>query len=412
MSTATDILELFAGRYPRSGMRRGGRPLRIRAVLALLPGAADRPDTRDAALAALEELEHSGILRIGWQRFRRGDEPLWVELADPLAMYQRLGRPGPDSQAMAATEQARQAAADCVGQGHAQAAAVLKLLAAWLDDPLTQPYPLPTVEDIRDSAAWLRLTDTMLAGTALRALSIRLFRDSKRLEQIAPLIRELLRRAIRDGSISRSWAEPRMPRRVWPMVQLAARARIDWQDGSAWQLDGSVIALSSTALSRVLRILPLPEQHSATGPAPLALSLENKESFHALASRLGPFNLVLLCGGRPNRAVRALLCLLGRSGWHLAHAGDLDPDGLAIAGNVAAAFAPGHFSTLGMNSSTFDLYQQFGRPLPRSVLGRLAMLDQDTLALPGLATTAARIAETGVGVEQEIIDYHDLMTSG
>jgi len=136
------------------------------------------------------------------------------------------------------------------------------------------------------------------------------------------------------------------------------------------------------------------------------ISLENKETFRAFALAPGPFDLVVLCGGRPNRAVRALLALCARLKSRVWHAGDLDPDGLAIAGDLHARFGARPF---GMDLTTFERYLPQARLLGLDLIRRLDQLSEDTLALGEFRALAARIAQTGRGLEQEIIDYTPLL---
>lgn len=403
MNVEMALLELFAERYPRSGMRRGGRSLRLRKIFEFLPSTS--PDARETLLEALEALAHDGILRICWKRYRRGEDPAWVELADAAALYRRLGRPGPDDQLGTAVSQVEAELETCKIMDRPHAAAVMGQFLRSLQDTRTPPVSIPSPADLADACTFLRLPDKEIEATALRALSVRLFRDSKRLENLAGLLKSLLRTAVADAAVPRDWARLRLPCRHYPVVYLAGSATLVWADGSVWKLDGRLVALSADALTDAVGI---------QGAELHALSVENKETFHALAVVPGRFDLVLLCGGRPNRAVRTLLALLARSGWTLMHAGDLDPDGLAIAGNVAAAFTAGlmdgkpgngRFSPLCMGPETFDEYARFGRSLPDSIIRRLSQLGAEVMAYPELAATAGRIAGTGIGIEQEIIDY-------
>jgi hypothetical protein len=135
--------------------------------------------------------------------------------------------------------------------------------------------------------------------------------------------------------------------------------------------------------------------------------IENKETFFALAQAVPPlpgYACFLYVGGHPNRAVRALVSLLAESGFALSHAGDLDPDGILILQELAK-IAGKAVRPLRMDADTFDAYLACGKPLEPSILTRTALISETTRAIPGMAELIRRIEETGMGVEQEIIDY-------
>jgi hypothetical protein len=58
-----------------------------------------------------------------------------------------------------------------------------------------------------------------------------------------------------------------------------------------------------------------------------------------------------------------------------------------------------------MDAATFDAYLECGKKLEPSILKRTALISEKTRAIPGMAELIQRIEETGMGVEQEIIDY-------
>ena len=58
-----------------------------------------------------------------------------------------------------------------------------------------------------------------------------------------------------------------------------------------------------------------------------------------------------------------------------------------------------------MDSATFDQYQAWARSLTKPMLRQMEKIREETRAIPGLAGLLQRIEETGLGVEQEIVDY-------
>jgi hypothetical protein len=132
--------------------------------------------------------------------------------------------------------------------------------------------------------------------------------------------------------------------------------------------------------------------------------IENKETFFALTGSLPGYSCFLYVGGHPNRAVRTLTALLAESGFCFSHAGDLDPDGILILQELAG-IAGKPVQPLRMDADTFDRYLECGRKLEPTSLKRTALISEQTRSIPGMAALVKRIEETGLGVEQEIIDY-------
>jgi hypothetical protein len=142
------------------------------------------------------------------------------------------------------------------------------------------------------------------------------------------------------------------------------------------------------------------------------LTIENKETFYALANpqkhnaseKISRYDCFLYTGGYPNRAVAALIKILAASGFSFYHAGDLDPDGVLILQHVQD-IAGKPVAPLRMDAATFDQYREWGRKLTKPMLRQIEKIRPETKTIPGLADLLRRIEETGLGVEQEIIDY-------
>jgi hypothetical protein len=169
---------------------------------------------------------------------------------------------------------------------------------------------------------------------------------------------------------------------------------------------GSILGLPLETILKIRRIRPLAGEAPADAP-PRALMIENKETFFALSQALPPlpgYTCFLYTGGHPNRAVRALVSILAESGFAFSHAGDLDPDGILILQELAD-IAGKEIKPLRMDADTFDAYLECGRQLEPSMLKRTALISEKTRAIPGMTELIRRIEETGMGVEQEIIDY-------
>jgi len=397
--TEREILQIFAERYPASAMRSGGRPLRIRNWETLSPATFRSADALGRFLGSMEKLEQAGLLRIGWKKRLVGEVVVWAELVDADALYARLGWEAPDTILDRQRSRIRAALTTARLRGNEAAQVLLRTLDAHLDGFV----PRLDEQSVADVEAVLYAAADQVAGMPIRALSIRLFRDSKRLERLLPLLRALAVKAETDPT-RRDRLLARLPQRVYPELWLAGTLELVFDDGRVLpSRTGKPMAAFGLSLDAVVQLWSI-RCPSASGAV---LSVENKESFYALAASGLPFGAYVYCGGRPNRAVRRVLRLLAESGCALFHAGDLDPDGIAILGEVRAVCGAAPF---GMDAAIFDRYLPYARPLDAAVLRRLAMITAETSAVPGIAALMARIAATGLGVEQEIIAYAETLS--
>jgi hypothetical protein len=405
------IIGAFTGRYPASAAASGPAPedrsLRIR-LDRIFPGFSDAPaDSRESFLEAAEDLERRGFLTITWARHRKGELPSALVCPAPERLFELTGRPSPRRGAGEVRDLARTLAAgggagrtggdpawaslftflaeactalDAAGGIDAAALGELARLAAYSPGGAPVP-PGPSPEGFR--------------GITGRALSVALYGDSKRLEYLLTLFGPLMGRARRRGIPvpDLSFAD-----RSFPETLIAGPVVFD--------IEGAPDPLNAAGNPLGLpleTVLKLRRARSPAGNA-AALLIENKESFFALSRSLPDYACFLYVGGHPNRAVRALVSLLADSGFDLHHAGDLDPDGILILqelGDIAGKIP----RPLRMDAATFDRYLGCGRKLEPSMLKRTTLIGGTTRALPGIAELIGRIEATGMGVEQEIIDY-------
>jgi hypothetical protein len=398
------ILESFAARYPASAQRRGGRRLRLRDWPELLPAAFASAESRCSFLEAMERLERSGLVELHWKKRRVGDDLAAVDLADPAELYRRLGLPLPEDEAAALRAAAADAETAALGRGDGKAASRFRIIGERADDLAGKIGP----RDVADLAKLAACAPFETERLPLRALSIRLFADSKRLESLAAVFRTMESATKAGGERASAVGPDLFPRRSYPEAAIAGRADLVFRDGAVWTLAGRAVSLSASAVFDLDAVRPRVER-VGTGRAaspPRALCVENKETFHAFVRAPGGFDVVTYCGGRPNRAVRTLLRLIALAGFAVYHAGDLDPDGIAILGEVSRLCGA---RPLGMDTEVFDRYQAYARGLDRTIVARLDNLTPDVLELPGIADLAAAIRARGKGVEQEIIDYAPLV---
>jgi hypothetical protein len=240
-----------------------------------------------------------------------------------------------------------------------------------------------------------------------RALSIALYADSKRLESVLSLFGRLLNTAENRGvpvpdfsSLDRSF----------PETMLAGKLRFFFggcasrETGPMENAAGTIIGLPLATITRIEKITPLREGGPPVPPS--VLTVENKETFYALAAAPGTrYDAVLYAGGHPNRAVRALVGLLAGSGFAFYHAGDLDIDGILILQELMS-MAGKPVTPVRMDRKTFEQYRCYGRKLETSMLRRASLIKDEVRNLPGIGELIPLIEETGLGIEQEIIDSY------
>jgi hypothetical protein len=401
------ILAALAESYPVSAAARGGRELRLRRDSIFPDFDTASPDERESFLEAAEALEASGLVRLQWQG-RAGEVLRALVLLDPQALFLRLGRCSPAEEAEAARAEALQQVSELVaigseagrrGTGSGQTGtgrAFFDYLSTCLE-----PRDAAAGIDARAVADLGRLFSFLsdpVPGLTPRALSIRLYADSKRLERLLGLFRPVLQKAGREGVMLPDLSALE---RSFPETQVAGR--LVFETGATGTVDngtGLVLGLPWKTARQLTRIHTLENRRY-----PRALGVENKESFHALAEGHPGFDCVFYTAGHPNPAVATLVASLARSGFELFHAGDLDPDGILILQELGDA-AECKVTPLKMDTDTFDRYRAYGRNLDGTIMDRVSRISAPVMDLPGIRGLVERILSTGVGVEQEIIDYH------
>jgi hypothetical protein len=450
-SVSTTAVDAVAGNDPAETVPspKAPRPLRLKPD-RIVPGI-DRasPDDRESFLEAAESLEGRGLLSLVWARHRKGETLSALVCRDPELLYELTGKNSPKTTA----EDVRGVARTLAAGAFPEEAALFSFLAENFT-PLDAAGGID-VTAITDLARLTRfLFDRndpdrgKVRGLTTRALSTALYSDSKRLEALMTLFNPLFIRARRQGIGLPDFS---FLDRSFPETFIAGKIALDFADDSAGEICragngetsrigddttvrppenaaedsppcgltpsinagaaasppcplvnamGSILGLPLETILRIRRIRPL------AGEAAV-LTIENKETFFALSQAspaLPGYACFLYVGGHPNRAVRTLVSLLVESGFTFSHAGDLDPDGILILQELAE-IAGKAVKPLRMDTDTFDAYLECGRPLEPSVLKRTALIGEKARSIPGMAELIRRIEETGMGVEQEIIDY-------
>ncbi|MDR1655783.1 MAG: DUF2220 domain-containing protein, partial [Treponema sp.] len=255
------------------------------------------------------------------------------------------------------------------------------------------------------------------ANLTTRALSISLYRDSKRLEHLLDLFNPLLSQVQKLESPARTPGEtshdrPSPPdlsflRRSFPETMISGKIIFEYGDNSGPPLVNAHGLILGFPLQSILKIENIKTINAKDAPA--VLTIENLETFYALGDpdKFGQgIDAFLYVGGYLNQAAAAMIKILSASGFRFYHAGDLDPDGILILQNVRD-IAEKPVTPIAMNAVIFDRYLPWARPLTRNMLDQTKKIREDTKTIPGLEDLIRRIMETGRGVEQEIIDYQE-----
>jgi len=386
---AIRILRVFAESYPTSASFRGGRRLRKSGWAKHFPGIASDLAARNDFLEAAEELVHAGIVSVRWKRFREGDDLEALYLEDPRAMFDALGVQSPEE----GTKQMLSLLAKPQWAGGR-----LAEIAAYLVPRLEAGHPVPagSAAELADLSRVFALSREEAGALPIRALSIRLFGESKRLERLLHGA-DRLSRAVWGIPVSEQLGLGRS----YPEVTFALRGEIAFSENAAWPCGGQILTLSLETVKSIKTVEP------ATGNRAAVLSIENKETFHVFAGRMADFSLgAVICSyGHPNPAVVALLRLFAACGAELLHYGDLDPDGILILQEIGSALAvpvTPRFMTVDIHRK----YVKYGYRLDPTQRARLAQVDPHGLDV--LRALAREIDETGTGVEQEIIDVDEM----
>lgn len=380
------ILEQFQIDYPASAQIRGGRELRKGRWERIFPRIETDPQKKDEFLSAAEELEEEGVIRIKWVRHRRGDRIEALFLRDPEKLYRLLGLPSPErqrEQSLALLEEFQGRFSEIPPEEDTDFISnLIEHLQARLEAFI--PTPCGDPSSLEDLLHLLAADRRMIAELPLRALSIRLYKDSKRLEALLP----------QADSLSLSAAGEKLTARYglarnYPMAAVRGNVELVLQDGQVWKLGGKSLFLGPDLVDRLAIV---------SAAAPL-LVVENKETFMTLPFEECGFAAVVYGGGHLNSAALDLLKRIEESGIELRYFGDLDPDGLLIFQEAERALN-GRLLPWHMDVETYRRYLDFGYPLSEGSAARLSQVRKDGRFVDLLELMQRKRR----GVEQEVID--------
>lgn len=410
------ICETLAERYPESAAAQGGAELRLRIASSFPDISRARPDERENFLEAAERLEKDGVVSLVWERFRAGEELKAIVLSDPATLFARLSKAFPVTEASLARDAARNAANAAVADPADSVQAIPFF--GWLAESII-PADVPPGSAPGELARLVTDLATLanaisgyapggtLAGITPRTLSVKLFADSKKIELVIEASRALFRRAERAG-VDPPDLSP--VARKYPETLIAGPLTCRLADGGT--LDNESGLIVGLPLVSALRVASVAPSNPANGTSPVTakkpelIAVENKETFYALAASAYRSAALLYVGGHPNAAVQHMVRVFARSGFSLSHAGDLDVEGILILQELADASGV-VMTPVRMDATTFDRYAAHTRPLEDNALKRVALIRDDTRALPGIESLLERILSTGRGLEQEVIKYDE-----
>jgi hypothetical protein len=382
------IISAFIERYPASKASETGKALRLAAEKIFPDFDNASPDEKESFLDAAESLEAQQFLSLVWVRHRKGELLSALICPDVEKLYEGKERPSPKIAAEAARSAAREAARKIASQtgnedpNTEKARVFFNFLAENI--AASDAAKGITADSVNDLAK-LFLAISEPINLTLRALSVSLYNDSKRLEALVNSFKAIFTRAERQGI---AIPELSFLDRSFPEVSIADKK-------------GLILTLP---LITIQKITSIESCFESTGEAPSVLMIENKETFYALAASNSKYDRLLYVGGHPNRAVRALVTILAKSDFAFYHAGDLDPDGILILQELQK-IAGKTIMPVNMDAPTFDAYLKHARKLEPTMLQRLKLIKSETRSLPGIQELIQKIEITGKGIEQEIIEY-------
>jgi len=401
-----------------SGETRGFLRLRTATIFPGFDSAP--PEEKEAYLAAAMALERKKVARLRWEEKGRGGgggRRLKTISCDSFErLFRAAGQPFPRTEAertraMLASKLSSLKEALAGLEGEREEAEKVVALLEFLSErfglrEIGQGLNRKIMEDLVLLLEF-HFKPAQLEKITPRALSILLYQDSKHLEALPAFCSQFFARLQKDIPVP----DIAFMLRSYPETLISGKISIRYKEPQAPLVNarGHILGMPLQTAEKVSAIRPArlwPRSRTA-------LIVENKETFYALgspqkhgAARHLRYDCYLYAGGYPNRAVAALVKTLASSGFALHYAGDMDPDGILILQSLCD-FAGRPVAPVKMSAAAFDKYRPWARTLTKAMIGQMERVREDTKALPGISGLIARIEETGLGVEQEIVDYRE-----
>jgi hypothetical protein len=191
--------------------------------------------------------------------------------------------------------------------------------------------------------------------------------------------------------------------RAFPETFISGKLKIYFNDSKTPLVNdtGSIIGLPLATIKKIKKISVI--KYEKESAPPTVLTVENKEPFYAIANSKN-YSCFLYTGGYPSRAVNSLVRILSKDGFDFFHAGDVDPDGILILQDLYKN-AEKPVTPVCMDTDTFNKYRKHGRKLEISMLNNIRLINDTIRSVHGIADLLSLIESTGLGIEQELIDY-------
>jgi len=413
------IIDAFIDHYfasvPEAGEDR--RTLRLRTSTFFPNFETAHPDEKESYLEAAESLERKGIVKLRWEKRGKSERLKTLSCENFDVLFAQAGKPHPRTEAEKIKTLLGEKTADLK---KAQSAEKLITLLEYISQHFSsreigQGLDQQTMEEL------IRLLEFSCESAKIekittRALSILLYNDSKRLEILLDLCAPFLSRAQKnipaaDFAFSELF---NIVERSYPETMISGKLIFEIKNSNTPMLnaEGLILNLPLESAQVIGSIKPISEKSALCKSERVVLTIENKETFFALGSphnsgaseKLSRYDCFLYTGGYPNRAVTALIRTLAASGFTFHHAGDLDPDGILILQHIQE-IARRPVTPIRMDAAAFDQYRTWARPLTKSMLRQTEKIREETKAIPEIAGLLRCIEKTGLGIEQEIVDY-------
>ena len=405
-----NIVDAFISHYFAHVPPSDGSVLRVRSATLFPDFDAACPNEKESYLEAAESLERKGIAKLNWEKRAKGERLKTLICENFEKLFEEAGRPYPKTEAekiravIGAKVKALRDSPDVLNNEAAEKFIGLLEFISGNFGPreIGQGMDQQAIEELI-SFLEFSFEPSQLENITTRALSILLYRDSKRLENILALRATLLARTQEAVSAPHF----NLPERSYPETMISGKIIFEYKNEETPLVNagGHILGIPLDNAKEIESIRLVSNKNEKT-----VLTIENKETFFALASprkhgeSLSHYDCFLYTGGYPNRAVAALLKTLAASGFSFYHAGDLDPDGVLILLNVEE-LAGKPVTPLRMDAATFDQYRTWARSLTKPMLSQIEKIGEGTKLKAELSGLLRRIEETGLGVEQEIVDY-------
>ena len=404
-ASARRILEIFVESYPVSAHYRGGRKLRKGGWNAIFPEIVKDSNAKHDFLRGVDFLVREKIVSVKWKRFREGDEAEALYLEDADEMYRLLGTDSPEEIRLKLLDTVKRKLTETVKIPTGSVTGrflvpVFSMLETLLEN--RHPVPVSSLQELDDLAILLSYENYSTDKLTLRARSVRLFSDSKRLERLIPLADRLSL-----ASVSEKLSTAAGLSRSYPEASFALNGKLHFSDGSVWPVNGRIVSLPETTILKIVSIEP-DDAGAALSRRYSVLTVENKETFFICAEKFvagrgcrqeAGFDCVVYTGGYPNQSVRLFLRKpAALENVRFCHYGDLDPDGLLIFQHIEASVGV-PVEPFFMDTETYLRYLAYGYPIDEATLAKL-----DGVVSPPLRELARLIRERKTGVEQEVIE--------